>query len=72
MPKFIEMPKLSDTMTEGTLAKWTVKEGDKVTVGKAIADIETPAPLGVPKTSATTAATPATITTRRNCITATS
>lgn len=41
MPKFIEMPKLSDTMTEGTLAKWTVKEGDKVTVGKAIADIET-------------------------------
>ncbi|WP_395753144.1 dihydrolipoamide acetyltransferase family protein [Prosthecobacter sp.] len=41
MPKFIEMPKLSDTMTEGTLAKWLVKEGDKVTVGKAIADIET-------------------------------
>jgi pyruvate dehydrogenase E2 component (dihydrolipoamide acetyltransferase) len=41
MPKFIEMPKLSDTMTEGTLAKWVVKEGDKVTVGKAIADIET-------------------------------
>lgn len=41
MPKFIEMPKLSDTMTEGTLAKWTVKEGDKITVGKAIADIET-------------------------------
>ncbi|WP_395740012.1 dihydrolipoamide acetyltransferase family protein [Prosthecobacter sp.] len=41
MPKFIEMPKLSDTMTEGTLAKWLVKEGDKVSVGKAIADIET-------------------------------
>ncbi|MEZ5385522.1 MAG: dihydrolipoamide acetyltransferase family protein [Prosthecobacter sp.] len=41
MPKFIEMPKLSDTMTEGTLAKWTVKEGDTVSVGKAIADIET-------------------------------
>lgn len=41
MPKFIEMPKLSDTMTEGTLAKWMIKEGDKVTVGKAIADIET-------------------------------
>ncbi|WP_395741908.1 pyruvate dehydrogenase complex dihydrolipoamide acetyltransferase [Prosthecobacter sp.] len=41
MPKFIEMPKLSDTMTEGTIAKWTVKEGDKVTNGKAIADIET-------------------------------
>lgn len=41
MPKIIEMPKLSDTMTEGTLAKWTVKEGDKITVGKVIADIET-------------------------------
>lgn len=41
MPKIIEMPKLSDTMTEGTLAKWTVKEGDTVEVGKAIADVET-------------------------------
>lgn len=41
MPKFIEMPKLSDTMTEGTLAKWLVKEGDKVANGKALADIET-------------------------------
>lgn len=41
MPKIIEMPKLSDTMTEGTLAKWTVKEGDKVTVGQTIADVET-------------------------------
>ncbi len=41
MPKLIEMPKLSDTMTEGTLAKWFVKEGDKITVGKAVADIET-------------------------------
>ena len=41
MPKIIEMPKLSDTMTEGTLAKWTVKEGDAVEVGKPIADVET-------------------------------
>ena len=41
MPKIIEMPKLSDTMTEGTLAKWTVKEGDSVEVGKPIADVET-------------------------------
>lgn len=41
MPKIIEMPKLSDTMTEGTLAKWTVKEGDAVAIGKVIADIET-------------------------------
>ncbi len=41
MPKIIEMPKLSDTMTEGTLAKWTIKEGDAVKVGQAIADVET-------------------------------
>lgn len=41
MPKIIEMPKLSDTMTEGTLAKWTVTEGDLVTVGQTIADVET-------------------------------
>jgi pyruvate dehydrogenase E2 component (dihydrolipoamide acetyltransferase) len=41
MPKIIEMPKLSDTMTEGTLAKWIVKEGDTVTTGKPIADVET-------------------------------
>lgn len=41
MPKIIEMPKLSDTMTEGTLAKWLVKEGDKVVNGTALADVET-------------------------------
>ncbi|HYF34201.1 MAG TPA: dihydrolipoamide acetyltransferase family protein, partial [Prosthecobacter sp.] len=41
MPKIIEMPKLSDTMTEGTLAKWLVKEGDKVSTGQALADVET-------------------------------
>lgn len=41
MPKFIKMPKLSDTMTEGTLAKWMIKEGDTVTSGQAIADVET-------------------------------
>ena len=41
MPKIIEMPKLSDTMTEGTLAKWIVKEGDTVTTGKPLADVET-------------------------------
>ncbi len=41
MPKFIEMPKLSDTMTEGTLAKWTIKEGDVVKQGQPIADVET-------------------------------
>jgi pyruvate dehydrogenase E2 component (dihydrolipoamide acetyltransferase) len=41
MPKIIEMPKLSDTMTEGTLAKWFVKEGDAISNGQAIADVET-------------------------------
>ena len=30
MAIYIEMPKLSDTMTEGTLLKWLKKEGDKV------------------------------------------
>ncbi len=37
----ILMPALSPTMEEGTLAKWTVKEGDSVTAGDIIAEIET-------------------------------
>ena len=37
----ILMPALSPTMTEGTLAKWHVKEGDAVTSGDVIAEIET-------------------------------
>ncbi|MBU6302861.1 MAG: 2-oxo acid dehydrogenase subunit E2 [Verrucomicrobia bacterium] len=41
MPTFIEMPKLSDTMTEGTLLQWHVKEGDAVRSGQVIADVET-------------------------------
>jgi pyruvate dehydrogenase E2 component (dihydrolipoamide acetyltransferase) len=41
MPKLIKMPKLSDTMTEGTLVKWLVKEGDTVDIGRAVADVET-------------------------------
>ena len=41
MATFIEMPKLSDTMTEGTLIKWHVKEGDTVSSGDVLADIET-------------------------------
>ncbi len=41
MATFIEMPKLSDTMTEGTLIKWHVSEGDSVSPGDVIADIET-------------------------------
>ena len=41
MPIYIEMPKLSDTMTEGTLVKWRKKEGDVVEVGDVIAEVET-------------------------------
>ena len=37
----IEMPKLSDTMTEGTLVKWHKKVGDSVEIGDILADIET-------------------------------
>ena len=37
----ITMPALSPTMEEGTLAKWLVKEGDKVAAGDIIAEIET-------------------------------
>ena len=37
----ILMPALSPTMTEGTLAKWLVKEGDEVRSGDLIAEIET-------------------------------
>ncbi len=41
MPITIEMPKLSDTMTEGTLAKWRKKPGDKVKAGDILAEVET-------------------------------
>ena len=37
----IEMPKLSDTMTEGTLIKWHKKVGDSVEIGDILAEIET-------------------------------
>lgn len=37
----IEMPKLSDTMEEGVIAKWNVKEGDKISAGDIIAEVET-------------------------------
>ena len=37
----ILMPALSPTMTEGNLSKWLVKEGDKVSSGDVIAEIET-------------------------------
>ena len=41
MPINILMPALSPTMTEGTVAKWLKKEGDKVSSGDVIAEIET-------------------------------
>ena len=41
MPIEILMPALSPTMEEGTLAKWLVKEGDTVSSGDIIAEIET-------------------------------
>src|SRR5213083_1027994 len=40
MPE-IQMPKLSDTMTEGTLVTWKKKKGDKVSAGEVLAEIET-------------------------------
>ncbi len=41
MPIEIKMPALSPTMEEGTLAKWLVKEGDTVSSGDIMAEIET-------------------------------
>jgi pyruvate dehydrogenase E2 component (dihydrolipoamide acetyltransferase) len=40
MPE-IQMPKLSDTMTEGTLVAWKKKKGDRVSAGEVLAEIET-------------------------------
>lgn len=37
----IEMPKLSDTMEEGVLSEWLVKEGDEVSAGDILAQVET-------------------------------
>lgn len=41
MPIELKMPALSPTMEEGTLSKWLVKEGDSVTAGDLLAEIET-------------------------------
>ena len=41
MAEIIYMPKLSDTMTEGVVAEWTKKVGDKVSSGEVLAEIET-------------------------------
>ncbi|WP_295718174.1 pyruvate dehydrogenase complex dihydrolipoamide acetyltransferase [Mucilaginibacter sp.] len=41
MAEVVRMPKMSDTMTEGVLAKWHKKVGDKVKSGDVLAEIET-------------------------------
>ena len=41
MAEIINMPRLSDTMEEGTLAKWFKKVGDSVKEGEILAEIET-------------------------------
>jgi dihydrolipoamide dehydrogenase len=41
MPAEILMPQQSDTMTEGTVVRWLKKEGDKISAGDVIAEIET-------------------------------
>jgi pyruvate dehydrogenase E2 component (dihydrolipoamide acetyltransferase) len=37
----LTMPRLSDTMEKGTIIKWNVQEGDHVSAGDAVADVET-------------------------------
>src|SRR6186713_912422 len=41
MAQIIGLPKLSPTMEEGVLAKWHKKEGDKISPGDIIAEVET-------------------------------
>lgn len=41
MASYLKMPKLSDTMSEGTLVKWLKKEGDSIAVDEDIAEVET-------------------------------
>jgi len=41
MAEVVRMPKMSDTMTEGVIAKWHKKVGDKVNTGDLIAEVET-------------------------------
>ncbi|RMG68116.1 MAG: biotin/lipoyl-binding protein, partial [Bacteroidetes bacterium] len=41
MANVIDMPRLSDTMTEGVIAAWHVKVGDKVSSGDLLAEVET-------------------------------
>ena len=41
MPVQVTMPRLSDTMESGTIVRWNVKEGDAVSSGDVVADVET-------------------------------
>src|SRR6186997_313584 len=41
MAEVVRMPKMSDTMTEGVVAKWHKKIGDKIKSGDLVAEIET-------------------------------
>jgi len=41
MPVQLTMPRLSDTMEAGTIVRWNVKEGDSVSSGDVVADVET-------------------------------
>src|ERR1700734_4562063 len=41
MAEVVKMPKMSDTMTDGVIAKWHKKVGDKVKSGDVLAEIET-------------------------------
>ena len=41
MASYLKMPKLSDTMSEGTLVKWLKSEGDSVSMDEDIAEVET-------------------------------
>src|SRR6478609_9576166 len=41
MATIVTMPRLSDTMTEGTVATWLKKVGDKISEGDILAEIET-------------------------------
>ena len=43
----VKMPRLSDTMEQGTVVRWAVKPGQKVKSGDVIADIETEARHGL-------------------------
>ena len=66
----LTMPRLSDTMESGTIIKWNVKEGDEVSAGDVVADVETSRLLAsiVAVSSARTRISPFAVTVRRVCV----